>query len=512
MKKPGILLSSVLGPLSVCAAVELGAPFSDGAVLQRGMKVPVWGTATAGNVVTVSFAGEKATATVGTDGRWLVRLPEMAASKEGRELVVSEREPGWFGSTVDAKTVGDVLVGEVWFACGQSNMECPIWHDGNSRYRDGKGAMMTSMTRLPCVRCVKTPRAYGTPGRNKLKAKWLKFVPENFEAAWNSEHWKLLSGVAWYYARELYLALDVPIGIVESSLGGTNIDAWTPRIGYENCDPSLRATADYQLRFGKEWKKEYATKVIGTAFQQPTVLFNAMVWDYAPMAMRGLIWYQGCHNASEPELYCAKMHALYAGWSKVFENPNLKLYFAQLAPYKTSWLGLAQAQTRFAEEEPNAALAVTVDVGNFDDIHPNDKETVAQRLALHALRRDYGFDIPEDDSPVCRSMSVKGGVATVSFDHVKTWYVYNRSMTNNVPFEVAGKDGVWKEAKLVNCGGKFDNWMTYALIEHPELHLKSDAVAEPVAVRYMGRNRTAGVLYNQASLPLGPFELALEEK
>ena len=510
MKKTWIAGSSVLLSLAAGAAVELGAPFSDHAVLQRGMKVPVWGTATAGNEVTVSFAGEKATATAGADGRWLVRLPEMAASKEGRELVVTEREPGWFGSTVDTKTVGDVLVGEVWFACGQSNMECPIWHDGNSRYRDGKGAMMTAMTRLPNVRFIKTPRVYGTPDRNPLKVAWKTFEPENFVAPWNSEHWKLLSGVAWYYARELYLALDVPVGIIDSSIGGTNIDAWTPRSGYENCDPSLRATADYKPRFGKEWTKDCSTKVIGAPFQQPTVLFNAMVWDYAPMAMRGLIWYQGCHNAGESELYCAKMHALYAGWSRVFENPDLKLYFAQLAPWKTSWLGLCMAQTKFAEEEKNAAIAVTADVGNFDDIHPNDKETVAQRLVFHALRRDYGFAIPEDDSPVAKRLTVKDGVATVTFDHVKTWYVYNRSMTNNVPFEVAGRDGVWQEAKLVNCGGKFDNWMTYALIDHPELHLKSDAVAEPVAVRHMGRNRTSGVLYNQASLPLGPFELRIE--
>ena len=500
------------GAPSQGAALELGAPFSDGVVLQREMKVPVWGTATAGNEVMVSFAGGKSTATVGTDGRWLVRLPEMAASKEGRELVVTEREPGWFGSTVDTKTVGDVLVGEVWFACGQSNTECPIWHDGNSRYRDGKGAMMTAMTRLPCVRCVKTPRVYGAPDRNKLRARWLKFVPENFVAGPGESHWKLLSGVAWYYARELYLALDVPVGIIDSSIGGTNIDAWTPRAGYEGCDPSIRPTADYKLHFGKEWKKECATKVITNAHQQPTVLFNAMVWDYAPMAMRGLIWYQGCHNAGESELYCAKMHALYAGWSRVFENPDLKLYFAQLAPWETSWLGLCMAQTKFAEEERNAAVAVTADVGNFDDIHPNDKETVAQRLALHALKRDYGFAIPEDDSPVAKGLTVKDGVATVAFDHVKTWYVYNRDMSLGAPFELAGTNGVWKAAKLVECGRRFENWQTFGLIEHPELHLKSDEVAEPVAVRYMGRDRTVTTLYNQASLPLGPFELALEEK
>ena len=514
LRKSLLTGAAACGMLSLSAQIELGAPFSDHAVLQRGMDVPVWGTATPGREVKVAFADACVRTTAGADGKWMVKLPPMAASKESRTMTVTEVEPGWlFDSAADERKVVDVLVGEVWFACGQSNTECPIWHDGNSRYRDGKGAMMTAMTRLPNVRFIKTPRVYGTPGRNPLKVAWKTFEPENFVAPWNSEHWKLLSGVAWYYARELYLALDVPVGIIDSSIGGTNIDAWTPRSAYENCDPSLKATADYQLHFGKEWNgKQHATKVIGAPFQQPTVLWNAMVADYTPMAMRGFIWYQGCHNSGEHELYCAKMHALYDGWAKEFANPNLKLYFAQLAPWQTSWLGLVQAQTRFAEEEPHAAIAVTADVGNFDDIHPNDKETVAQRLVFHALKRDYGFSIPEDDSPVAKGLAVKDGVATVSFDHVKTWYVYNRSMTNNVPFEVAGKDGVWKEAKLVNCGGKFDNWMTYALIEHPELHLKSDAVAEPVAVRYMGQNRTSGVLYNQATLPLGPFELSISAK
>ena len=454
------------------AGLELGAPFADHAVLQRGMEVPVWGTATAGSEVTVSFSGEKATGTTGADGKWMVRLPKMAASKEGRELVVTECKPGWLGSTVDTKTVGDVLVGEVWFACGQSNMECPIWHEGNSRYRDGRGAMMTAMTRMPDVRFVKTPRTAMSAKPGKLKAEWLSFEPKSFVAPPESDHWKLLSAVAWYYARELRIALDVPIGIVESSFAGTGIDAWTLGGG----------------------------------------LWNSMVAAYAPMAMRGMIWYQGEHDAKAPSLYCGKMHALYDGWAKAFGNPRLKLYFAQLAPFKTSWLGLAQAQMKFAEEEPNAAIAVTADVGNPDDLHPNEKETVARRLALHALKRDYGFDISEDDSPVFRSAEFRDDLAVLKFDHVKTWYVYNRDFTFGVPFELAGADGVWKPARLVDCGEGFLENQKRGFIGTPELHLRSEGVGHPVAVRYMGGERPTGTLYNQASLPLGPFVFLPEGK
>jgi len=498
------------------AKLELGAPFGDGMVLQREMPVPVWGTATPEKLVTVRFADAEVSAIADSMGKWRVNLPKLAASKESRTLEVVEDEPqfnlfGLFGDASDRIVLKDVLVGEVWFACGQSNMECPIWHDGNSRYRDGKGAMMTQMTRLPCVRFVKTPRVYGTPDRHKLKATWQKMVPESFVAGVDEEHWKLLSGVAWYFARELYLALEIPVGIVESSIGGTNIDAWTPRSGYAGCDKSIQATADYKLHFGKEWDgKKHASKLIGAPFQQPTALFNGMVWDYAPMAMRGFIWYQGCHNAEdgEAELYCAKMHALYNGWAKEFENPDLKLYFVQLAPWKHNWMKLVAEQNRFADEEPNAALAVTADVGNFDDIHPNDKETVAQRLVFQALKRDYGFAIPETDSPVLRSATFADGAATLKFDHVKTWYVYNLDLSLGAPFEVAGKDGVWKPAKLVDCGKRFEPWQTLGLIDRAELKVKSDEVKEPVAVRYLGKDRTSGVLYNQASLPLGPFTYA----
>lgn len=451
------------------AGLEPGAPFADHAVLQRGMEVPVWGTAVPGSRVKVEFAGASVDTTVGADGRWLAKLPPLEDSKDGRTMTITE-EAG--NRTISSRTIADILVGEVWFACGQSNMECPIWHEGNSRYRDGRGAMMTAMTRMPDVRFVKTPRAKASAAPGMLRAEWLPFEPKSFAAPPESDHWKLLSAVAWYYARELRVALGVPIGIVESSFAGTGIDAWIPGGG----------------------------------------LWNSMVAAYAPMAMRGMIWYQGEHNAKEPSLYCGKMHALYDGWAKAFGNARLKLYFAQLAPFKTSWLGLSQAQTKFAEEEPNAAIAVTADVGNPDDLHPNEKEVVARRLALHALRRDYGFDIQEDDSPVFRSMEVRGDLAVLKFDHVKTWYVYNRDFTFGVPFELAGADGVWKSARLVDCGEGFLENQKRGFIGSPELHLKSEGVGHPVAVRYMGGERPTGALYNQASLPLGPFEFVPEGK
>ena len=489
--------------LSASAKIEMGTPFSDGAVLQRGMKVPVWGKSTPGSKVTVAFAGNSVSTDACSGGCWKVYLPPMEASKESRTLTVTESEAGWlWDSTLDMAEVKDVLVGEVWFASGQSNMECPIW-GGSTRYRDGKGGLMTSMTRLPYVRYVKNSRVWSAePARAQNKG-WMRYEPESFRQCG-------MSAVAFYYARELYLALDVPVGIVDSSWGGTNIDAWTPRCGYEGCDTSIQATADYKVK--KDWDAKTDRKgPIGGACQQPTVLWNGMVSSWAPMALRGFIWYQGCHNSGESHLYCAKLHALYSGWAKAFANPDLKLYLVQLAPYNQNWMGICAAQNKFVSEERNAALSVTADVGNFDDIHPNDKETVAQRLVVHALKRDYGFDIAEDDSPVFKTANFAGGKVEMDFDNVKSWYVYAPNRSREAAFEVAGADGVWKAAKIVNFRkgkDKAGKAVDTDYIDAAKIVVAADGVADPVKVRYMGKARTAGTLYNQVSLPLGPFEAA----
>ena len=514
MKKTCIAIVAAVAALPIFAEIKMGAPFTDGAVLQRGMKVPVWGKVTPAQSkvlrkVRVEFAGQEKTAVVGKDGVWRVDLDPMEASKESRTMTVSRVSPGFFfDSVAESVEIKDILVGEVWFASGQSNMECPIW-GGGTRYRDMKGGLMTTMTYLPNIRYVKSAHRWSVEPV-ELSAKWCKFSPESLQLSYREDGKRgtELSAVAFYYARELYLALDVPIGILDASWGGTNIDAWTPRIGYKDCDESIKETAEYPVK--ADWKAETDRKgPVGGNIQQPTVLYNGMVAAYAPMAMRGFIWYQGCHNSGEPQLYCAKLHALYNGWSRDFENPGLKLYIVQLAPFNQNWLGICMAQTQFCAEEKNAALAVTADVGNFDDIHPNDKEIVSKRLAVHALKRDYGFAIPEDDSPVLKSASFADGKATLAFDNVKDWYVYAPNRSRNPAFELAGADGKWCDAKVVNYrqhkGGDGKEIDT-DYIDGANIVLSSESVPEPVKVRYMGKPRTTGTLYNEASLPLGPFE------
>ena len=496
----------VLAALPGLGAPQFGTPFSDGLVLQRDRAVPVWGTAEPGARVRVTFAGQAKEATADANGDWRVDLDPLPASKEPRELVLA---PG--AGDGAAVTVSDVLVGEVWLCSGQSNAECPIWGD-NPRYRDGWGAMTLRATVKPFVRLAKAGRRWSVkPRRDAPRAVWRKMTPGLYDAFRKGV--ELPSAVGYYYALELANALDIPIGLVDSSWGGTNIDAWTPRSGYEGLT-GLDAERDWKNVGAKEWTDAMRKGPIGGWIQQPSALWNGMVAAYAPMACRGFIWYQGCHNAGEYARYCNKMHALYNGWAKEFKNPALKLYFVQLAPWGyTGIANIQMAQAQFDQEEPNAGMAVINDVGNLHDIHPNDKRTVAKRLSLHALRRDYGWTSVRDNSPTLKSWKVEGDAFVLSFNDAEGWYVYNPDRSMAVGFEVCGADGAWKPAKirnLVESKGRKGNLQYQGPVEGKDLVIAADGVKEPVKLRYLHSAPWFGSLYSDACLPLGAF--AIEKK
>ena len=215
----------------------------------------------------------------------------------------------------------------------------------------------------------------------------------------------------------------------------------------------------------------------------------------------------------EHHRYAAKMHALYNGWSKEFRNPDLRLYFVQLAPWGNALVPLMQeAQSKFAAEEKNAAIAVINDTGNLHDVHPNDKRTVAKRLAEHALRRDYGYSWLKDDSPVYRSCRADGARVVLSFDGAEEWYVYNAVDSMDNGFELCGKDGKWRPAKIHNVkktrrsGGS----LRYeGALEGRDVVISADGVDVPKAVRYLHASPWFGSLYNEMGLPLGAFQAEL---
>ncbi len=482
--------------LAASAAVKLATPFNDGMVLQREMPVRVWGTADPGEAVKVAFAGSTSRQSreivAGKDGKWLVELAPMKASKCPATL------------SVNGTVLKDVLVGEVWMCSGQSNTDCPIW-GGNPRYRDGQGAMHIQMTVKPWVRLVKTPCQWDVKPKLDYRARWMPMTPDL------AKQGSKPSAMGWYYALELANALDIPIGLVDSSVGGTNIDSWTPKSGLAS-RPDLKDVLDWTMVDQKGWKPEMRKGPVGGPIQQPTALWNGMVAAYCPMSIRGFIWYQGCHNAGEWQRYCSKMHALYNGWAKEFANPNLKLYFAQLAPWGYNGIAtIQQAQAQFDAEEKNAGMAVINDVGNLADIHPNDKRTVAKRLALHALKRDYGYDWLVDNSPTLKSWKTEDGAFKLEFNDVREWYIYNVDRSTQTGFEVAGDDGKFVPAKIVNLrmrkDGRSGKDVCDGNINGTTLTVKADGVDAPKKLRYMYSRPWFGCLYNEVNLPLGAFHI-----
>ena len=491
----------VMAADAFCAGrgLKLAAPFAEGAVLQQGRPIPVWGSAVPGAEVRVEFGGKVATAKASEEGMWRVDLPSMGVSKTGRELVVS--------SGTQRVSVGDVLVGEVWLCSGQSNMAIPFWGE-SPRARDRNGHMVGQLIRRGHIRCAKLGNGWSVKPRMDQKVQWHRLTPEYLVNGG-------FSAVAIWFALTLDMALgDVPIGLVGAYVGATNVDTWTPRGIYAKY-PDLKDIADYPVT--EKWTKAMACGPINNANKQPCVLFNGKIASIVPYSMRGVLWYQGESNSGDPEWkrYKTKMHALYDGFASEFENPALKFYFAQLAPWGSPTVPYIQMeQEKFADEEPNAGMAVICDTGNLADIHPNDKESVGLRLALLALKRDYGMKDIVADSP--RLESAKGeadGKVRLGFGNAKAMFAldpawcYHRDPKRSAElgFELAGEDGVFHPAWIANMR-KLDNVMEYrGQFDGEGIVLFSPKVAKPAKVRYLHVRPWFGRITNEAGLPLGAF-------
>ena len=482
--------------LAAGAAVKPASIFADKMVLQRDKPVRVWGTADAGEEVSVSFGGKSASAKAGADGAWRVDLPAFAASKEGRALAVKGK--------YDKIVFRDVLVGEVWFVCGQSNTELPLW-GGTPHFRDGYGASTAQMQRKPFVRFAYTSNYRWSVEPKKefaQQVQWKEFNKENLMGGHS------FSAMGVYYALELYSALDIPVAVIGSYWGGTRIEPWTPRCGFESV-PSCKAEAEWKVLDAAAAQADAKFRFHQHPHQQPTVLWNEQVAPWAPFQIKGFIWYQGCSNAGEYSRYCDMMHALYNGLAKKFENRDLKLYFVQLAPWGFGDIAkIQEAQAKFDAEEPNAGMAVINDAGNLADIHPNNKLVVGKRLALHALKRDYGFSDIVADSPTLKAWKIVDGKFVLTFNDANGWYLYNPDWAASNGFEVAGADGKWVPAKIDNLAVKTQKaYQSNGVIKGADLVIVADGVAEPKKLRYLYSSPWFGALYSDAGLPLGAFHI-----
>ncbi len=488
------------------AQIRLPKVFGSHMVLQRERPIVVWGWARPNETVTVRLGTNERRTKATASGTWRVTLPAMAAGGP-HTLAVS-------GSS--AVRLDDILIGDVWLCSGQSNMEQGIAICDNAEREIAAASH-------PNIRLLMVPNRFTPVPQDDIEAAWKVCSP----AAIAEGGWGGFSAAAYYFGRELQQRLNVPIGLVDASWGGTVIQTWTPPEGYAQV-PALKdeyrrvllgSPASDEHRVGMARFLETVERWIAATaealkerkpsapmptmpaellppsdVQHATALYNGMIHPLAPIGLRGAIWYQGESNRSEGRLYTERMKALIGGWRKVFDNPELPFYYVQIAPFNYGgnpsvtpefW----EAQTA-AEAIPNTGMAVINDIGNLADIHPKNKQDLGKRLALLALAGTYGQKVVAR-GPTFKSMKIEGERIRVTFDNV------GGGLTSR-----DGKPLDWFEIIDADEGGFVK---ATAEIDGPSVLLSAPGVKKPVAVRFAWHMLAEPNLRNREGLQANSF-------
>ena len=489
----------IVGVALVCGARAEVKPhplFTDGAVLQRGVSLPVWGTAKAGEKVTVELCGKTATATAAADGKWMAKLGKCSAGGPFKMVIRGE-------NTI---TLTNVCVGEVWVCSGQSNMEWPLVKAEN-------GAQAIPNAADPQLRLFHVPKNTADTPQTDVKAVWQVCDPKSVES---------FSAVGYFFARDLRKALNVPVGMIESDWGGTYAETWTDHATLEKVLPealtrqadavkgfdAVKAKARYEQELAKHKEAVAKAKAAhqpvpraprmqadpATGANRPSVLFNGMIAPLLPYPICGAIWYQGESNNGRQKEYQTLFPAMIGNWRKVWGCGDFPFFFVQIAPHEGMTPELREAQLIAWQKTPNTAMAVITDHGTPKNIHPPAKEPVGSRLALAARALAYGEKI-EYSGPVYKKMKVSGDKAVLSFDHLGGGLV--------------AKDGALKGFTIAGADKKFV--AATATIEGDTVVVTSAEVKSPVAVRFGWANVPEVNLFNKADLPATPFRTDVEK-
>ncbi len=469
MKK--LLLASAL-LLSACilnAKVTLPPVIGDNMVLQQQTQAALFGKAEPGKTVTVKTSWNKKKVSTTADaetGRWLVRVQTPSAGGP-YEITISDGEK---------ITLKDVLIGEVWFASGQSNMEMPVKGYGSQPAKDGIKYITSARASRP-IRYCHIKRQFSTTVLDNCEGVWEKHTPNAVANA---------SATAYFFAEALQNVLDIPVGIIESSWGGSTIETWIKQEVLEKDYPEF------------DLGHLNGTKPVKTAHHQPSLLYNGQVAPLIPFTFKGMIWYQGESNRNRPEQYIKLQRSYVEMMRADFGVPDAPFYCVQIAPYpydngrKTHSGYFCEAQQKSVEGMEHAGYVTTVDIGEHGTIHPCRKQEVGQRLAWLALCNDYGMDAIEAVAPSYKIVSFHDGKG---FVEMKVGKLGLSPMGVDIPgFEIAGPDRKFHQA-FARRDSKRGN---VVMVWSPD-------VPEPVAIRYCWRNWSVGGLYNNFGIPAGPF-------
>lgn len=455
-KTPFLSIVAALAAASA-TAVELPHVFGDNMVLQREQSIPVWGKGAPGERVTVRFAGRKAKTRAGADGAWRVDLPPVRACAEGRDFTVSGANEIVFTN---------VVVGDVWFCSGQSNMEFTM----SARRKVKDWEKEVAAANWPLIRHFNVAHKVAEAPLGDVDAAWVETTPETIPPQ---------SAVAFFFGETLHRELGIPVGLINSSWGGTRIEPWTPAGHPDDL---------WLLQNIRKWDRPH---------DRPTVLWNGMVAGLVPFAIKGAIWYQGCANMSEGAQYIDKTVALVRGWRREWGQGDFPYFLVQLAPYSygnardTRLPVFQEAQARIPDFVPNSGYTVINDVGDPNDIHPTDKRTVGMRLADQVLDRVYGKFVRPWKTPVATGMAVEGDKVRVAFENADG--LTTRDGAAPTCFELRDIAGAWTPA--------------VAAIDGESVVLSAEGVREPIGVRFAAYNSSTPNLVNGAGLPAGPFRM-----
>ena len=501
------LLLAVLAAGRLAAEVRLASVFGDHMVLQREQPLKVWGWAAAGERVQVTVGGGSAAVQAGDDGRWSVELPALEASSVPVKFVVRG---------TNQIELSDVLVGEVWLCSGQSNMEWTVAISANA-------AAETAAANYPGIRHIKVPLVASPTVRDGFEGQWQVCSPQTAAG---------FTACGYYMARRLHQELNVPIGLVNSSWGGTRIEPWTPPVGFQQV-PALAdisasvtgrtpGTPQYEsrlqahleateawLKVAREGLRSGGQVVPSPSFPAelapfegnaaPTVLYNGMIHMLVGFPIRGAIWYQGESNHTEGLLYLEKMKALVGGWRALWGR-EFPFYYVQIAPFNygsqdpTVLAQFWEAQALAQQAIPKTGMVVINDIATLNDIHPPNKQDVGQRLALWALKNDYGRADLVAAGPEAERLEAAGAVLKVHFRNAAGG-LKSRDGKPLTHFEVIGPgSGGFHAAEAVLEGDS-------------TVVLRSDKVLQPTAVRFAWHLLAEPNLSGGTGLPAGAFRL-----
>jgi sialate O-acetylesterase len=489
-------------PFTAKADVSLPVIFTDHLVLQREKPVPVWGWAEANEAVTVKFAGQTKTIRANAEGKWKISLSAMQASDHPQELTVSGR------NTIVVK---DVLVGEVWLCSGQSNMAMNV-----SGVVDAEKEMAAAD--FPLIRMFFVQSFTALTPQEKCQGVWQVSSPKTIPN---------FSATGYFFGRELHQSLKVPIGLVNSSVGGTAIESWTstevmkdkaelkPMFEQWQRDIALFETPESKAKNDatkKDWqdkvKKAQAAKqsppwmpaLVGRDpldANRPANLFNGKIAPIVPYAIRGAIWYQGESNAGNGPLYAMQLPLMIndwrTRWGEAFpfawvQLPNFMK--RETAPDAASnWARLREAQTR-ALSVPDTGMSINLDIGDAGNIHPLNKQEIGHRLALWARAKVYGERLPYS-GPLYERHEIKGSEVVIHFNHTDGGLKTSDGSSELKSFAIADEAQHWHWGKARIDGDQ-------VLVSHPD-------IKTPTAVRYAWANNPEVNLINGAGLPAGPF-------